>query len=637
MDMKDSEVLYIYTIINKIPSGVTVSDEKGHFEIFNERMQEITGYTIEEANSQQDFAGLLYPEPEERQEALGRLSKVMASKEPISVETTIQAKDGSRKTLLVSTFMIRHDNRNIFLSVYTDITERKKQEEELRASEQKCTSVIRTSLDGFWIVDTKGCILEVNEAYCRMTGYAREELLNKCIPDIDTEETPDKISQQIQKVIKTGYARFESRHKCKDGKVIDVEISANYTEVRGEGLFFTFIRDITQRKWFENELQQLALKDSHTGLFNHRYLKEALDAASSRAKRQFSPLSVIMMDIDYFKSINDVYGHVFGDLVLKQFAEQLKKTVRAYDVVIRYGGEEFVIISSDTDRENAQILAKRILDKINLYNFGDKKHVVKLKISLAVASYPEDAAECGIDLVRCADQILGKVKEGGGNRVFSYQDLRKEGKIITEKPSVHNLKQKIDKLTRRANQGLIEAIFAFAKTIEMKDHYTGEHVEKSVHYATRMAEELNLPKDNIELIKQASMLHDLGKVGISEKILLKKSRLNKKEFQEIKRHPQIGADILRPIQSLRQIIPFVFHHHERWDGKGYPYGLKKERIPLGARIIAIADVYQALVSHRPYRKAYTKKEAMRMIKEGAGNHFDPEIVKVFVKILEEEK
>jgi len=510
----EQEVLDLNSVINKVADGITLSDKKGLFELFNERMQEITGYTIEEANSQQDFTSLLYPDLKERQLALERLNELMAKKPYEEIETTIQAKNGAKKTLLVSTSLIEYKKRGMFLSIYHDITE---------------------------------------------------------------------------------------------------------------------------RKWFENELRQLVIKDSQTGLFNHRYLKEALDAASSRAKRQFSPLSVIMMDIDYFKSINDVYSHIFGDLVLKQFAEQLKKTVRAYDVVIRYGGEEFIIISSDTDRENALILAKRILDKINLYNFGDKKHVVKLKLSLAVASYPEDAAECGMDLVKCVDQILGKVKEGGGNRVFSYLDLKKEGKIITEKPSVHNLKLKIDKLTRRANQGLIEAILAFAKTIEMKDHYTGEHVEKTVHYATRMAEELNFPKDKIELIKQAAMLHDLGKVGISENILLKKSKLTKKEFEEIKKHPQIGIDIIRPIQALHPIIPFMLHHHERWDGTGYPYGLKRERIPLGARIIAIADVYQALVSHRPYRKAYSKREAMKMIKEGAGTHFDPDIVQVFLKILEEEK
>jgi HD-GYP domain-containing protein (c-di-GMP phosphodiesterase class II) len=130
------------------------------------------------------------------------------------------------------------------------------------------------------------------------------------------------------------------------------------------------------------------------------------------------------------------------------------------------------------------------------------------------------------------------------------------------------------------------------------------------------------------------MLHDLGKVGISEQILHKKSKLNTKEFTEIKKHPQIGVDIIRPIQSLQSIIPLLLYHHERWDGKGYPFGLKKENIPLGARIVAIADVYQALVSDRPYRRAYPKRKAMEMIKENSGTHFDPDIVDVFINILQ---
>ena len=147
---------------------------------------------------------------------------------------------------------------------------------------------------------------------------------------------------------------------------------------------------------------------------------------------------------------------------------------------------------------------------------------------------------------------------------------------------------------------------------------------------------MNLPAEEMENIRQASMLHDLGKIGISDKILLKRSKLTKKEFEEIKKHPQIAADIIRPIQFMHDIIPLILYHHERWDGKGYPAGLKGEEIPIGARIIAISDVYQALTSNRPYRKAYSKKEAMNIIKKGAGTQFDPRIVDTFLKIVKKE-
>ena len=133
------------------------------------------------------------------------------------------------------------------------------------------------------------------------------------------------------------------------------------------------------------------------------------------------------------------------------------------------------------------------------------------------------------------------------------------------------------------------------------------------------------------------MLHDLGKIGISENILLKKGKLNKKEFDEIKKHPQIGADIIRPIQFLHDLIPFIFYHHERWDGRGYPTGIKGEDIPLGARVIAIADVYQALISDRPYHKAFTKNAAIDIIKKSSGSQFDPRIVNAFLKVVSKEK
>ena len=198
---------------------------------------------------------------------------------------------------------------------------------------------------------------------------------------------------------------------------------------------------------------------------------------------------------------------------------------------------------------------------------------------------------------------------------------------------VKHLRQKIAKLTKKANQSSVESIFAFAKTIELKDHYTGNHVEKTVYYATEIARLLGLPEPEVKLIERASILHDLGKIGISEKILLKKEALTKKEFEKIKEHPRIGANILRPIQSLHSLAPLILYHHERWDGKGYPSGLKGEEIPVGARIIAIADVYQALISDRPYRKAMSKKEAVNIIKDNRGAQFDPRIVEALLGVL----
>ncbi|MFH1640921.1 MAG: diguanylate cyclase, partial [Candidatus Omnitrophota bacterium] len=416
-----------------------------------------------------------------------------------------------------------------------------------------------------------------------------------------------------------------------------------------------YVRDVTERKLAEKEkekldkeilksnrrLKSLALRDPHTGLFNHRYFQEVIEREFDRAKRNGHNLSLIMLDLDYFKSINDVYGHIFGDLVLKQLAVQIKRMVRGYDVVVRYGGEEFVIVCPATTRSSALVLAQRIQEAINLYNFGNSKNIVKLKLSLAVASYPEDHILNGMDLIKVADHILNKVKESGGNRVYCSLDISKGKPNALENhrktADVKSLKEKLEKLTKRANQSLIEATFAFARTIDLKDHYTGEHVEKTVHYATEIANLLGLPRNDVELVKQASILHDLGKIGISENILLKKSKLSKKEMEEVKKHPRIGVEIIRPIHFLHAIVPLMLYHHERWDGKGYPYGLKGEEIPIGARIIAIADVYQALISDRPYHKAYTESEAVNIIKKGSGSQFDPHIVITFLGVLKQKK
>jgi len=299
-----------------------------------------------------------------------------------------------------------------------------------------------------------------------------------------------------------------------------------------------------------------------------------------------------------------------------------------------------VIITPGANKDIALILAQRLMDVIKLYHFGDKEHYVKLKLSVAVSAFPEDKINNVEDFIKIADYILNKVKETGGDRVYSYQDITRKSKPAgptDEESDVAIMKEKLEKLTKRANQSLVESIFAFAKTIEIKDHYTGEHVEKTVHYATELAKERGLSNEDIELVKQASVLHDLGKIGISEKILFKRSKLTPKEYEEIKKHPQIGADILRPIHFFHAIIPFVLHHHERWDGKGYPYGLKGEEIPLGARIIALADAFEAITADRRYRKACSTAVAVKKIKKASGTQFDPEIVRLFLEILRREE
>jgi diguanylate cyclase (GGDEF)-like protein len=386
------------------------------------------------------------------------------------------------------------------------------------------------------------------------------------------------------------------------------------------------------------KLSKLALKDPHTGVYNRRYLQEMLEKELSLAKRHSQSLSVIIMDIDYFKAINDVYGHACGDLVLKQFTRTLKKAIRRYDTIFRFGGEEFVIISPRTDRATGVILGKRLLRTIHQHRFGYKGNVIKLKVSIGVASYPEDGLMVrGFDLVYLADRVLSKVKEYGGNKVYSMEDSEKMEKQVPAKngadAGMELLKKKVHRLSQRANQSLIEAVFALAKTIGLKDRYSDTFSKRTTDYAVEIATLLKVPKTEIEHIRKAAILHDIGKVGIHEEILLKKSKLTDKEFELMKQHPQLSTDIIRPLHFLKGTIPFILYHHERWDGKGYPNGLKGNEIPIGARIIAIVDAYRSLTANRPYRKAYARNEAMKILEKESGTKFDPRVTSVFLEVL----
>ncbi len=436
------------------------------------------------------------------------------------------------------------------------------------------------------------------------------------------------------KITKRNYHCIDRAINWLDGRTVRLELAIDITERKKAE---QKLEILNKELWKTNrKLHKLMLKDPHTGLYNHRYFEEIIDAEFYRAKRYGQPLSVILLDIDYFKSINDMYGHHFGDIVLRQFAKKLRRLARLHDYVIRYGGEEFVVVLPGSDKEGAHRLAHRLANVIKTCKFGNLEDTVKLRLSIAVASYPNDNIFRSSDFIELADKTLNKAKDCGGNMVSSCSEVISKPYALNSEYDTSNiryLRQKLDRLTKRSNQSLIESIFAFAKTIELKDHYTGEHVERTVYYATEIAKRFGYSSEGLLLIEQASMLHDLGKIGISEAILLKKGKLTEDEFEKIKEHPKIGADIIRPIQFLHNLIPLILYHHERWDGRGYPFGLKEKEIPLGARIIAIADVYQALISDRPYRKAFTGKKAVTIIRESSGSHFDPVIADVFMKVI----
>ncbi len=626
----------------------------GVFQFVNQPFCKAAGYQIQELVGTNFFS---YLHPDDSEKTLSHCRLLQESKKPIyNCEYRFRKKDGTYLDLLTNGDPVYDSSGNLksVLQISFDITERKKIEKALKSAEEQKEIVLNSLTDLVVYHDLQSRVMWTNKAAGDSVGVKPEDLIGRYCYEIWHSRKKACPGCSVIKARQTGKPQ-EHQITSPDGRIWFIRgfpVKDENDNVTG---VVEVAQDVTRRKKAEEELerlnkelaktnrklQSLALKDYQTSLYNHLYLADIIEAEFYRARRLGTSLSAIMLDIDYFKSINDVYGYQFGDMILKQFARQLKKMVRRYDIIVRFGGEEFVGICPGINRQQTVTLARRILNALNLYNFGDKKHTVKIKLSIAVASYPEDRVIKGMDLIELTENILGEVKEYGGNKVYSSQDIKKKRHSLSEKgkesAEVTLLKKKIDKLTKQSNQSLIEAVFAFAKTIEFKDHYTGEHSERTIYYATEIARLLDLSQNEVENIRQAAILHDLGKIGISEKILGKKAKLTPEEFDEIKKHPQIGVDIIRPIQFLHGIIPLILYHHERWDGKGYPAGLKGEDIPIGARIISVADVYQALTSNRPYRKAYPGEEAVKIIKSGSGKQFDPKVVEVFLKILSQEK
>jgi len=540
-------------LIARLDEGITVSDENGHFEIFNLKMEELTGYTMKEANSVADFSVLLYPDPLEHRKALEQLKEVSGKFVYHKTETSIKSKDGLRKTLFVSTSLLDYKDQKMFLSIYRDITSAKATEAALIKSKEQ----LETQAWG---------LTKANEGI-KILYEERDNLLNS--------------------------------------------------------------------------LKELTIKDEHTNLYNYRYLTQRLAYEVERANRYVFPLSVLMIDIDYFKVFNDVYGHPYGDRILKEFAGCLKALIRNVDIVTRYGGEEFVIVMPDTNKEGAIRFGQRLLDIIGKHIFDPEDKKVRLKISIGLASFPEDGGgtKTAAGLIDLADKALLNAKETGRNKLCTVKDIAQDTEAVVGKDAkvnVKELKEKLAQMADRTDNSLFEAIQVFVKTIKSKDQYTGEHAEHMVDIVVKIGERLNLSSESIKNLEQATLLHDLGNIGVPEDILQKKEKLTLEESELIKRHPKIGAELIRPIHFFDRLIPLLLYHHERFDGLGYSSGLKGNEIPLGARIISIVDVYQALISDRPYRKAYSHAEAVDVIRAGSGTQFDPDIVDVFMQVIDPE-
>jgi diguanylate cyclase (GGDEF)-like protein len=366
------------------------------------------------------------------------------------------------------------------------------------------------------------------------------------------------------------------------------------------------------------ELEERAVTDGLTALFNHGHFQETLLGEVERAARYDLVFSLLMMDLDLFKTVNDRLGHPRGDEALKAVAEVLRANARVSDFVARYGGEEFVMILPGTTARQAGALAERISQGVREIRLA-VPHPPLLSISIGVADYPA----CGRDresLIGAADTALLFAKRSGRDMVADFSQI-----------SLVELDQNgLEGLAFRLEKADIETLETLAAAIDMRDAFSAERAAGVARAAGLVADELRLDKAERDVLRVAALVYDIGKIGIPVELLNRRGELTAGEKSTIRRHPEIGMRLLESTMYLHALAPAILHHHERWDGEGYPDGLKGEAIPFAARVIAVCDAWQAMVSDRPYRPALKPERAIAELRAGAGSQFDPHLVEAFV-------
>ncbi len=398
-----------------------------------------------------------------------------------------------------------------------------------------------------------------------------------------------------------------------------------------------FSENTSLREQIENleiknrKLAEQSNTDGLTTLYNHRFMMERCKFEFERTKRYGFPLSCIILDIDHFKMVNDTYGHQFGDFILRQLGALLKEKTRSADICGRYGGEEFIVLMA-LPITKATDYVFRLHKAIADHTFTENEKSAKITVSIGIAEYRSEMQSWS-ELIKRADRALYEAKNSGRNlvRIWSYNNGTND---VVNNNNIDSLKNQFLGLYTAAKAGYIESTNALLKAIDAKDYYTLRHSQNVATFAVVLAKAMNMKEHDIQLIKNAALLHDIGKIGIDEKILTKKEPLTSGEYEILKRHPQIGVNIIKDISLLSMELPIILHHHERYDGSGYPNGLRRSEIPIGAKILAISDAFDAMTTNREFKEKMTIHDSLQEIVSQKGRQFDPHLVDVFVPCIE---
>ena len=486
----------------------------------------------------------------------------------------------------------------------------------LEESGQRYRALFEQNQDAVYSFDREGRFLSANAACETLSGYSPQELLQMSFDELVVPEHLAHAREMFEKVLEGEAQHDEFTIRRKDGRRVEINVS-KMPVVRGGEIVgaYGISRDISARKALEREWERLlaaalerADRDPLTGLLNHRAFHKRFQEEIERARRAGRPLAVVLLDLDDFRFLNDAYGHMVGDDVLCRVAGALReRTGPGADLALaRFGGDEFAALLASDRAEEAEAPATWL----NRLQYCPPGHdsAIPLTLSVGVARFPDDGIT-HLDLLRVAEARLHRAKTGGGAQADCLR--------ATLAHSVEGFSM----------------LDALATAVDNKDRYTRRHSEDVLSYSVRMAQALGLDEKTQRVVATAALLHDVGKIGVPDSILRKPGKLTEAEYQAIQQHPMMGVMIVGAVPGFEGTLDAVQHHHERWDGQGYPFGLRGEEIPLLARLMAVADAFSAMTADRPYRKGMCPVQALAVLEQGAGTQWDPECVHAFVRML----
>ncbi len=506
---------------------------------------------------------------------------------------------------------VRLQNKNNstlgFLIIMNNIENLKISEKAIQQSRDLFEDLIDFLPDATFAIDTEGKIIAWNRAMESMVNIKKEDVIGKgnyeyAVPfygerrptmidrilknDLDIKEYYNNIEARGQNLYTEGFNPkiYNSKGAYLWG------IAAPLLDSGGELMgAIQSIRDISSRKKMEEKLQHMSFHDSLTGLYNRAYFEEELKRLD---KSRQLPISILIADLNGLKLINDAFGHNRGDELLKLASETIKKCSRNDEIIARWGGDEFTILLANTDAAQAQIVVNRINKEC------EKTIDFTIPLSIAIGASTKTSVKENIhDILKIAEDQMYRHK-------------------LLESKSIQN-----------------SIIKSLTRTLQEKNIETEIHSNRVADFSLKLGKLLKLPNDKIDELMLLSKLHDIGKVAVSEDILKKSGKLDESEWEAIKKHSEIGYRIAGASPILYPVADYILHHHEWWNGNGYPKGLKGDKIPLMSRIACIADAYDVMTSERPYKKAMTEKEAMEELKRFAGIQFDPDLVEKFVSLI----